>query len=65
MGLWTFNNMNWKFWQKMITEDLLRNHYPWSSPNTSVYVLHAILHTLNLDILSDKAISRYFSERRK
>ena len=37
----------------MITEDLLRNHYPWSSSNTSVYVLRAILHILNLDILYD------------
>ena len=37
----------------MVTEDLLRNDYPWSSPNTSVYVVRAILHILNLDILSD------------
>ena len=51
MGLWTLQN--WKFWQKMITEDSLSNHYPWSSPNTNVYVLRAILHILNLDILTD------------
>ena len=40
----------------MTAEDLLGNHYPWSSPNTSVYVLRAILHILNLDILSDEAV---------
>ena len=40
----------------MITEDLLSNHYPWSSPNTSVYALRTILHILNLDILSDEAV---------
>ena len=40
----------------MIAEDLLGNHYPWSSPNTSVYVLRTVLHILNLDILSDEAV---------
>ena len=54
MFLWTLQN--WKFWQKVIAEDLLRNHYPWSSPNTGVYVLRTILHILNLDILSDEAV---------
>ena len=37
----------------MVTEDLLGNHYTWSSPNTSVYALRTVLHILNLDILSD------------
>ena len=40
----------------MTAEGLLGNHYPWSSPNTRVYVLRTILNILNVDILSDEAV---------